>query len=54
MSVTVEIRVIVRCDDCRSVRDHNGDRVTVLRNLRMQGWKIGKKDLCPTCRIKTP
>ena len=57
MSITVTITVTVYCDarwvDCRGSVSREGDRVTVLRNLRLQGWKIGTKEvLCPSCRHK--
>lgn len=52
MFVTVA-RVAVKCDGCGDVCSSAPDRQRAFIFAHMNGWKIGKIHLCPSCAMKT-
>lgn len=53
MFVTVA-RVAVKCDGCGDVCSSAPDRQRAFIFAHMNGWKIGKTQLCPKCAMKPP
>ena len=47
----METRIKVECDECKQVEEAvNTEQHVFLRQLIDQGWMLGNKDHCLTCR----
>jgi hypothetical protein len=48
------IKVAVKCDECGDVASAADDQQRAVIFAHMNGWKIGKTQLCPKCAMKPP
>jgi len=53
MGIETEYQAYAMCDECGdSYTEAFWTQRELIKDLRRQGWSIGKKVLCPECRQK--
>lgn len=52
MAINFESQVYAECDRCRASEARQTSVADMKRILRLEGWSIGKRVLCPECRLR--